>query len=56
MKHSWLELVTDSEGEILPGLSQQGHVGLIGTEGNEGGWGQRSNGVNQVGRVEACFI
>ena len=56
LEDSWLELVTDSEGEILPGLSQQGHVGLVGTEGDEGGWGQRSTGVNQVGRVEAQFM
>ena len=40
-------------GKILPGLSQQGGVGLVGTEGDVGGWGQGSTGVNQVGRMEA---
>ena len=49
------ELVTDSEGEILPGLSEQGHVGLVGTEGDEGGRGQGAMGVKQVGRVDAHF-
>ena len=37
-------------------LSQQGHVGLVGTEGNACGRRQRSTGVNQVGREEADFI
>ena len=36
LQHSWLELGAHSEGEILPGLSQQGHVGLVGAEGDEG--------------------
>ena len=48
-----MKLVADSEGEILPGLPQQGHVGLVGTEGDEGGRGQRSIGVKKMGRVEA---
>ena len=48
LQNSWLELRAGSEGEILPVLSQQRHVGLVGTEGDEGGRGQRCTGVNQV--------
>ena len=56
LEESWLELITDSEGEILPGLSQQGHVCLVGTERDEGGRGQRSTRVNKVDRVDTQFI
>ena len=39
--------------EIRSSLAENGHVGLVGAERNEGGRGQRSTGVNKVRRVEA---
>ena len=53
--YAWLELGADSEWEILPSLSQQGHVCLVGTEGDESNRGQGSGRVDQVGRVETHF-
>ena len=50
VQQSRLKLVTDSEGQIWPGLAYQGQIALVGTKGDEGIWGERPFGVNQVGR------
>ena len=53
LEHSWMELGACGKGDVSHFLSQQGHACLVGTERDQGGWGQSTTGVNQVGRVEA---
>ena len=55
MENGGLELVTDREPESVSELPGEVHVAGVGTEGDQGGGGEVTLAVQEMGRVQAHF-